>query len=304
MDRMKHLQLAGKSWKHNWSGLLERILPACHRAECKYERSVLSHIWRRPRGIHLQGAWYCRPACLERALVEELRQLQPARASSPPAVHRVPLGLLLLSRQQLTAEQLVAALNAQRNAGCGRLGEWLQTLGFANEAQITAALARQWSCPLLRDPDALPAKTLPEIPSRLLESFHMLPVNYVEATATLHIAFSDAIDYSLLYAIERMLDCHTEPCFVSPGWLQKNLRIPFVDRTSCEVVFDRVADNHESARIIRSYAMKLDVPEVRMVVCGRYIWVRLKPAFRAAVDLLLSSVSDPAPNLFHFSEQP
>ena len=71
------------------------------------------------------------------------------RGQNAAASHRVPLGLLLLSRQQLTAAQLRTALEAQRAAGQGKIGEWLRQLGFVTELQVTAALARQWSCPVL-----------------------------------------------------------------------------------------------------------------------------------------------------------
>ena len=131
--------------------------------------------------------------------------------------HRVPLGLLLLSRQQVTIAQLRTVLDHQRAAGHGKIGEWLQDFGFVTEQQVVAALARQWSCPVWRadcsPPGSIP---LPEIPVLLLESFRMIPVSFVPATLTLHVAFAGGIAYSMLYAIEQMLGCHTEPCLVSP----------------------------------------------------------------------------------------
>ena len=106
-------------------------------------------LWGRLRGktggVVIQGLRYCRDECLERALTDAVRRIRQTvpRAAAP---HRVPLGLLLLSRQQITVEQLRAALAAQHAAGHGKIGEWLVNLGFVNEQQVTAALARQWSC--------------------------------------------------------------------------------------------------------------------------------------------------------------
>jgi hypothetical protein len=215
----------------------------------------------------------------------------PARAVF--AAHRIPLGLLLLSRQQLTVEQLQRALAMQRSAGHGRIGEWLQHLGFATATQVTGALARQWACPLLRD-SAIPEwKSLPDIPLRLLEYFHVIPVSYIESTATLHLAFCEGIDYGLLYAIEQMLGCHTEACLATPVWLEKHLSCPRLRGSSeseSEVVFDHTSDPLEAVRIIRSYAVRLGSSEIRMVACGRYTWVRLEERSRAAVNLLLGSV--------------
>ena len=145
------------------------------------------------------GSWYCLEGCLERALAEAIRRT-PSAVRKTAGAHRIPLGLQLLSRDQLTAEQLRTALAAQRSAGCGRIGEWLQALGFVTEQQITAALARQWACPVLQSENLPPQlDSTFEIPVALLEAFAMVPVNYVAATRTLFIAFSDGIDYGVLF---------------------------------------------------------------------------------------------------------
>lgn len=167
------------------------------------------------------------------ALIDVLR-MRPAPPREP-AQRRIPLGLLLLSRQQITAEQLRWALAAQREAdGCvdealpaqrKKIGLWLQELGFTSEQQVTAALARQWSCPLLQAGLMAPAsRRFPAIPARLLESFQMMPVELVAATRTLLMAFSEGIDYAALYAIEQMLGYRTEPCLVPPSTLRASLQ--------------------------------------------------------------------------------
>jgi hypothetical protein len=205
---------------------------------------------------------------------------------------------LLLSRQQLTVEQLRTALAAQKRAGRGRIGDWLLTLGFVSEQQVTAALARQWSCPILRA-DALnsallspAARRVPQIPVTLLESFTMVPVDYVDTTATLHIAFAGGIDYSALYGIEQMLGCHIEPCMAVPSFTRPLLQTLSAHRGETEVVFDHLADNAEFSRIIRSYCLRLFASEIRMAACGPYLWVRLLRPSRPPVDLLPRSRHD------------
>jgi hypothetical protein len=39
--------------------------------------------------------------------------------------HRIPLGLVMLEQGWITSGQLRQALDAQRGAGAGRLGQWL-----------------------------------------------------------------------------------------------------------------------------------------------------------------------------------
>ena len=250
-------------------------------------------LWGRLRGktggVVIQGLRYCRDECLERALTDAVRRIRQTgpRAAAP---HRVPLGLLLLSRQQITVEQLRAALAAQHVAGYGKIGEWLVNLGFVNEQQVTAALARQWSCPVLRSNSwKLTPSHIPQIPVTLLESFVMIPVDYVETTSTLHIAFGEGVDYSVLYAIEQMMGCHTESCMAVPSFVRKNLQSTSGHRGESEVVFDRVADAGEFSRIIHSYCVRLASPEIRLAGCGPFLWVRLLRPSRPPLDLLLRS---------------
>jgi hypothetical protein len=226
---------------------------------------------------------------MECALRDALRTIRAA-AKQELAPHRVPLGLLLLSRQQLTVEQLRTALAAQSHAGQGRIGDWLQTLGFASEHQITAGLARQWSCPVLRPGSVFPgASRAPQIPIALLESFVMIPVDYVESTATLHIAFGEGIDYSVLYAIEQMAGCHVESCMAVPSFVRLRLEALSGRRGESEIVFERVADDAELFRIIRSYCARLAASEIRLAACGPHLWVRLLRPSGPALDLLLRS---------------
>ncbi len=258
-----------------------------------HARSLWRRLRRRPRGILFHGAWYCL-GCLEQVLAATLRRPQGGTKPASGA-RRVPLGLLLLSRQQLTIEQLRAALEAQRASGRGRIGEWLQQLGFATEQQVTAALARQWSCPVLLPGSRLLAPDCPlRIPVTLLESCLMLPVAYVPATAALHIAFGEGIDYGVLYALEQMLGCRTEPCLAVPSALRQGLRGVAERRGESEMVFDRVADSAEFTRIVRSYALRVSAVEVRLACCGPHVWVRLLRGEGQGqpLDLLLRSPTE------------
>jgi len=282
------------AWSTVWRGLWQKLAPRCGHRQCARPHGLWRRVRNRPFGTRMHGVWYCMPECLEHALTEVLRRARVAAAGAFAPPHRIPLGLQLLSRQQLTAEQLRAALQAQRVAGRGRIGEWLQTLGFATEQQVTAALARQWACPVLQvEPAPLQSRRLPVVPLSLLEACHMIPVDFVEATSTLHIAFGEGIDYGVLYALEQMLGCHTEACLIRPSALRRSLRPLLEQRDPAEVVFDRVADGAEFARIIRSYATRLAASEIRLVPCGPHIWIRLERPPLDAVNLLLRAPLEP-----------
>jgi hypothetical protein len=292
-----HFDSWSLAWREFWQKFWQKIAPPCGDRDCTQTQSVWRRVRGKPGGVVIQGLRYCRDECVERALTDALRRLRAA-SQRVLAPHRIPLGLLLLSRQQVSVEQLRAALGAQRGAGRGRIGEWLRTLGFVSEQQVTAALARQWSCPVLRTNSFAPgnptlsAPRAPQIPVTLLESFVMIPVEYVETTATLHIAFGEGIDYSVLYAIEQMLGCRTESCMAVPSLVRQNLQTLSGCRGESEVVFDRVADGAEFLRIVRSYCLRLAASEIRLAACGPHVWVRLLRPSRPPLDLLLRTPRD------------
>jgi hypothetical protein len=273
-----------------WRNSLRRLAMECEACGRNYYRLPWRSLRPRWRGVRMAAAWYCQPECLQMAITEILEREQSVsrREASPP--HRVPLGLLLLSRQQLTTEQLRAALEGQRNSGSGRIGEWVERLGFATEAQVTSALARQWSCPVLRMrlEDSQP-ECAAAIPLPLLESFQMIPVELSEFTGTLLIAFSEAVDYGALYAIEQMLGVRTEPCFVVASALRKALAALAGQRKSSDVIFRGMENAGACARMVASYAEKVLAGELRLARCGDYIWVRLQKPANETVNLVLEA---------------
>jgi hypothetical protein len=233
---------------------------------------------------------------MELALVEILGQGQSISRRDLQASYRIPLGLLLLSRQQITVEQLRFGLEAQKSAfhdesqGKKKIGAWLQEFGFISESQMTAALARQWACPVLRSaPMDAAASRFPSIPTLLLESYQMIPAGLVEATRTLLMAFSERIDYTVLYAIEQMLRYHTTACVLSASQMRKSLEAVAQRGGAADVIFDRTDGPGECARIIGNYSARVKAEEIRMAQCGEHLWVRLERHPNKAVTLVLRS---------------
>jgi len=286
-----HLQALRLAWSGFWCS--RRPQPCCSHLERSWRRLVS----RRP-AVLMDGVQYCLERCLEEGVTQRLHRT--GFSPQPLVAHRIPLGLLLLSRQQLTEAQLEAALAAQREAGRGRIGEWLQTLGYVTELQVLAALARQWSCPMLRPAAAMAAAPcIPQVPIALLEAFQMLPLKYVSATSTLYLAFGDRPDYTVLYAIERMLECRTEPCLALPGFVRTGLEPLAARRGENEIGFARLPNDEECARIITSYCARIDASEIRLAACGPHLWIRLLRGSRSPLDLVLRSSQAPEGSLMH-----
>ncbi len=103
----------------------------------------------------------------------------------------------------ITNRQLRRALEAQRAAGSGRLGQWLTGIEGVSENLVTRALSLQWSCPVLgldfHDPEAL----APLIPRLFLDAFAALPLR-VAGSRLLYLGFEDRLDPVLALAVERV----------------------------------------------------------------------------------------------------
>jgi len=273
------------AWRSAWHDTRQKLFPKSAPG-CIH----LCHPWRRLRprapAVLFEGVRYCIGQCLETALTGALRRTVPPSARE--ISHRIPLGLLLLSRRDVSAEQLRAGLEAQRAHGSGKIGEWLESLGFINENQVTAALARQWGCPISKVNSfvhrAFPG---PQIPLALLEKSKMIPVEFVPSSATLLVAFANGIEYQSLLAIEQMLGCRTEPCMAVSSFVSTGLRELSSEQDDAEFVFDKINDASEFCRIVRSYCLRLLPSEIRLVNCGPYIWVRLFRTAAKPVDLLM-----------------
>ena len=275
-----------RTWRVEQPGW-ERVFPRCQDRDCHPSGRTWRRIWRRRAGLWLQGLWYCTPQCFEnaaqRAFSRALVSTMPAQA----VVHRIPLGLLMLSRGQFTNRQLRTALEAQRSSGRGRIGQWLEDLGFATETQVTAALGLQWACPVL------PTSTLNEagacadmLPHLLVDTFRMLPIRFNPATRTLYIAFSEGVDYPLLWAIEQMLDCHTAACLLGHSAMDQALRQLCQGFHPRDIMFESRRDIAEMAHITCGYALKLGGQHVRIAGCGDYVWVRIQSEDQSIANLL------------------
>jgi hypothetical protein len=238
-------------------------------------------------GIRSQDEWYCSANCFELGIVARLRKLRSSNFRRTVS-HRVPLGLVLLSHGTITQAQLSQALAAQRAAGTGRLGEWLQQTGATGELEVTRALSQQWSCPLIKCCSAnLEAAAL--LPWQLLEFYRMMPFHYAAANRTIYVAFSEHVTYSVLSAIESMLECRTEACLITPSEMDRNLDEAHRCLPSRGVVFERVQTDIEIAATVRSYALECSAIAARTSSCGDYIWARVLG--KQNLDLLFRSSS-------------
>jgi len=290
-DFFKYLTLSA-NWIQRRNA--ESAEPPCALASCagpqsRWQRFRKRH---RPTGTFLQGAFYCQPQCLETALVGQLSRLRTL-ALSPQSPNRIPLGLLMVARGKVTYLEVRAALEAQRRARYGKIGEWIEKLGFATEQEVTTALALQWGCPVASSFDPSAVQLPGSIPLPILEAFQMVPINYVQATNTLSIAFGERVDHAALYAVEKVLDCRTQPCVAGQKSVARQLDTMRQLPRPGEVEFGPMHDLAEMARIAASYTGRLSPEQVRLSRIGRFIWLRLDVRSSARLHLQPTGTSKP-----------
>jgi hypothetical protein len=276
------------TWSPGWIKRrnLESAEPACALASCIGPQSRWQRFRKRyrPAGTFLQGDFYCQPQCLETALISQLSRLR-TMVPSPQSPNRIPLGLLMVARGKVTYLEVRAALEAQRRAHYGKIGEWIEKLGFATEQEVTTALALQWGCPVASSFDPTALQSHGSIPLPILEAFQMVPIHYVAPTKTLHIAFGERVDHAALYSIEKILDCRTQPCVAGRKSIARQLDAMRQLHRPREVEFGPMNDLAEMARIASSYTGRLSPEQVRLSRIGRFIWLRLDVRSKARLHL-------------------
>jgi len=271
----------------------------CDNRSCSERRRVWRTILNPYPGVMLHGQWLCSPECLEQVmngLVERLMANAPAEQVNK--THRFPLGLLMLSLGFIGNESLQKALHAQREAGKGRVGEWLREQGVVTEPQVTRALAMQWALPVY------PLDKLDQhldwarlVPLGLLESYRMLPVHCAPDSGLLHVAFSNKVDYTVLNSIEQMLDCRTEPCIAQQSQIDSFLERLRQESCSTDVASEEPVEPSSVSRVALRYVLKFGAREVRIVGCGQNIWARLYTPDGARDLLFRCSVGNANPTL-------
>lgn len=255
---------------------ISRFRHRCANRDC--HRGKLWSRWlTRTEAMQFAGASYCCAACAENAFEKVIASYLTNFRREADRPHRVPLGLLLISRGSLTNAQLQAALHLQREHPHKRLGSVLSEMALLTEEDLVAALGIQWSCPVYPlEKGRTDLDCVGLLPFALLQSRGVLPVHYSRASGTLHLAFTRRIDHTLLYSIEQTLGCRVAPCVASERAVTEVLHLVRKSLVSQETVFDSIRQPGEMGRIAVNYASKLRATRVFATTVADYIWMRLE----------------------------
>ncbi len=248
--------------------------PQCSNSACR-TKSFLQAFAHRREGLNVDDRWYCSPDCFEQAVKATIAEMMTFQGKAVKArTPRVPLGLLLLQRGILTGEQLKTALEQHRSSGLN-FGDAVQELGFATPEQVTSAVAAQWGCPVFPLGDR-PLEVGVRVPRVFLELYGMLPVHYAEIERRLLVGFVSGVRHQVLSTIGHMTSCSVAPCFITAREYQMHLNSPPTPSVhEDELVFEKIVDTAEMARITTNYVVQLAAERVRLGKCLDYLWTRI-----------------------------
>ena len=151
-----------------------------------------------------EGGWCCSALCTRTRVEDALwREIGPRNGGGEDYRHRIPLGLAMLEQGWITRDELRRAVGMQREAGGGRLGDWLVRSGAASESLVSRAVGLQWSCPVLDLGRHDPEKVAPLLPRLFVDALRALPVR-VAGGRLVYLGFEDRLDPQVAVAIERM----------------------------------------------------------------------------------------------------
>jgi hypothetical protein len=179
----------------------------CHRKECNRIRSEFSIFMNRKRPPQYEGNTFCSESCLwtyfETMLNEKWRRLQIEKDRKIP---RPKLGTILMQTAFITREQLDEAVRLQKHNREGRIGEWLLRLGFVEEHQVTAALARQYGLPLINLRNSMGnADAVRMVPGKVAKCSGLFPVGFDDSQTSLLVAVAAPVNFNSQEAIRRMV---------------------------------------------------------------------------------------------------
>jgi hypothetical protein len=232
--------------------------------------------WRNRRRPIFEGQWGCSGRCvleITRAAVQRELGDGTESAAAAPHRHRVPLGLLMLAQGWITHPQLRKALEAQRENGTGRIGDWLQSECGVEPELVTRGLSMQWGCPVLTT-EAFAAEAMALVAPRLfVEKFGLLPLR-VAGSHILYLGFEERLDASAAFAIEKMTDLKVESGLVTGAQI-RSARKRLLECDAVEMKLVTVADkNVLAARMTALLEQKQPVAS-RLVRVHQYYWMRM-----------------------------
>jgi hypothetical protein len=255
------------------------IFSACANPRCA---TGWLRLWRSRRTPGFESRWACSAECMGELVSAALRR-EMDRGGTGPHANRLPIGLMLLERGRITADELRAALEEQRRASgesvagengeARRLGEWLVARGVLDETALTRALGAQWSCPVLPLDAFSPEETASALPRFLAEAAGALPLR-VAGGKLLYLAFSGGIDRGLTAALGPMTGLQVVAGIAPDSEFHRSLR-NYLEAPAPRARFLEAGSSGLLARALTKLVESEKPVEARLRRVHGWFWLRM-----------------------------
>lgn len=190
-----------------------------------------------------------------------------------PHRHRVPLGLVMLAQGWISQAQLRKALDAQRESGAGRIGDWLIAECGVEAERVTRGLSVQWNCPVLTTEGFSPEAMALVMPRLFVEEFRLLPLR-VAGSRILYLGYEDRLDASVGLALEQMTELQVESGLVS-GAQFTDAKGRLLDIEGVTARVETASDRDALAARVTAVLEQKQPVASRLVRVHGYFWLRM-----------------------------
>jgi hypothetical protein len=225
------------------------------------------------QGIKMGPRWYCSVDCFVQAVRAPLFALSTRRIIEILRTPRLSLGLVLLSKGQITADQLRKA-TAQSQLHNESVDETLIRLRYATDKQLAAARSAQWGYPVFsREHTDHPVQV--EVPRFLLDTCSAAPLYYSPTAGRILLGFVYRVEHNLLESIEKMTGCRAEACFITQADRDRQMEHSATGEDYEEILVGDPIDSETMANALGRISLEITADEACITQCQNHIWARL-----------------------------
>lgn len=277
---------------------LKSARAVCDLATCHNKQLMRTIPGARP-GIQVGSHWYCSVDCFAFASRVPLAALSLRRSFDGARQPRLSLGLALLSKGSLKAEDLRTA-TALGHLDEEELAEFLVRAHLVTEKQIATARSQQWGYPVFAQ-DFGSQLVLSDVPPVLLRACSAAPLHYSATAKRILLGFVSRVEHGLLQSIEHMTGCRVEPCFITPSDCQEQMGRVTVPPDYQEQVIEEPGPPEKMARTVGRAAVDIAARQATFTQCKNHVWARITGK-RGKVDILFRPGRAPGGEIFKNSE--
>jgi hypothetical protein len=274
VSRVDDLLVGDDVYRGGAADCTEQVPRGCGSVECS---GGWARPWRSKKRPVFEGQWGCSGRCVlamvRAAIRREMGDRRAVSATVGMHRHRVPLGLVMLAQGWITHPQLKAALQAQRQSGSGRIGDWLVSECGLGVEQVTRGLSVQWSCPVLTTEGFSAQEMALVMPSQFVEEFGMVPLR-VAGGRLLYLGCEDRLNASVAYVVEQMSGLKVESGLVDGSQIEA-AKTRLLDAEAVMVTMGSVEDEDSLAARITAVLEHRQPMAARLVRLHQYYWLRL-----------------------------